>query len=131
MIKMMGSQNKCTCSEILTILTHCGVEFVNKLSLQGMPQRQSTLDLEESQRRENIAIAVHLQLLELEVHMLPQLIASGCVPCRKDTSTEFCKKFPFRVFFALNLSFEQVWSLIPGYGLKCGFYRKCRVTSSS
>ena len=131
MRKMMGSQNRCTSSEILTILSHRGVEFVNNLSQQGMPQRQSTLDREESLWRENIAIAVHLQQHEWEVHMLPQLINSGCVPCSKDASAEFGEKYLTKVLFALNLSFEQVQSLIPGYGSKSRFYRVCRVTSSS
>ena len=48
--------------------------------------------------------------------MLLQWIASGRVPCRKDATAEFG-----RVPFALNLSFEQVWFLIPGYGLKVDF----------
>ena len=79
--------------------------------------------------RENIANTVCLQLSEWQVHMLLQYIASWCVPCWKDTSAEFGRNFLAWVLFALSLSFEQVWFLIPGYGSKSRLYHIWRVTS--
>ena len=131
--KEMGSQNKCTCSKILTILTllgHCSdrAEIVNNLSPQGIPQWECTLDQEEGQRGDDIAHAARLQRFEWEAHVLLQLIASRCVPCWTDASAEFCKKIPFPSLFCLGSFFS---ALIPGYSAKSGSCRIGRAASSS
>jgi len=126
----MGSQNKCTCSRILTILTLCG--GVSSFLPQGMPQG-STLLSEKIVCEGKISPTLYIfnGLSERFIYMLLQWIASGCVPCRSDATAEFGRKFLARVHFALNLSFEQVWFLIPGNGSKSRFYRICRATSSN